>query len=66
MLEIKLKNYKNNRREWWLIENKKDVIGFDKLSDLKEHFKESLDIDTKTKKVTLINEDKYLENLIFI
>jgi len=66
MIEIKVKNYKNNRREWWLFEDKKEVIGFDKLSDLKEHFKESLDIDTKTKKVTLINEDKYLENLIFI
>jgi len=66
MIEIKVKNYKNNRREWWLFEDKKEVIGFDKLRDLKEHFKESLDIDTKTKKVTLINEDKYLENLIFI
>jgi len=65
MIEIKLKNYKNNRREWWLFEDKKEVMGFDKLSDLKEHFKESLSI-SKEKKVTLKDKDKYLENLIFI
>jgi len=65
MIEIKLKKFKNNRREWWLFEDKKEVIGFDKLSDLKEHFKESLSID-KDKKVEVLDGDKYLENLIFI
>jgi len=65
MIEIKLKKFKNNRREWWLFEDKKEVIGFDKLSDLKEHFKESLSID-KDKKVEVLDSDKYLENLIFI
>lgn len=62
MLEIILKN---NKREWWLYEDKKPLLGFDKLSDLKEHFKESLEID-KSKKVRLKDEDKFLENLIFI
>ena len=65
MIEVVLKNYKNNRREWWLHEDKKPLLGFDKLTDLKEHFKESLSID-RHKKVTLLNEDKFLENLIFI
>jgi len=65
MIEVVLKNYKKNRREWWLYEDKKPLLGFDKFNDLKEHFKESLSID-KLKKVTLLDEDKFLENLIFI
>jgi len=65
MIEIKLKSFENNRREWWLFEDEKEVIGFDKLSDLKEHFKHSLKID-KDKKVEVLDSDKYLENLIFI
>jgi len=66
MIEIKVKNFKNNRREWWLFEEGKEVIGFDKLSDLKEHFKESLSIDTRTKKVEVKSEDKFLQDIIFI
>ena len=65
MIEIVLKSYKNNRREWWLYEDKKPLLGFDKLTDLKEHFKSSLEID-RNKKVTLLDKDKFLENLIFI
>ena len=65
MLEIILKNFKNNRREWWLYEDKKPLLGFDKLSDLREHFKDSLEID-KNKKVRLKDEDKFLTDLIFI
>jgi len=65
MIEIKVKNFKNNRREWWLYENDKPIIGFDKLSDLKEHFKESLSID-KNKKVEILNKDKFLQDIIFL
>ena len=64
-IEIKLKTFKNNRREWWLFEEGKEVIGFDKLSDLKEHFKESLSID-KNKKVEVLDKDKFLQDIIFI
>ena len=65
MIEVVLKNMKNNKHEWWLYEDKKPLLGFDKFNDLKEHFKESLEID-KNKKVRLKDEDKFLENLIFI
>jgi len=66
MVKIKVKNFKNNRREWWLFEDGKEVIGFDRLKDLKEHFKNSLKIDTRTKEVEVLNEDEFLKDIIFI
>jgi len=66
MIKIVNKRYKNNQYEWWLYENDKPIMGFDKLSDLKEHFKESLSIDTRTKKVEVKSEDKFLQDIIFI
>jgi len=65
MIEIKLETLKNNKREWWIIDNGEKALGFDKLSNLKEHFKESLSID-KNKKVEVLDKDRYLQDILFI
>jgi len=66
MIKIVNKRYKNNKYEWCLYENDKPIIGFDKLSDLKEHFKNSLKIDTRTKEVEVLDEDEFLKDIIFL
>ena len=64
-IEIELKTLKNNKREWWIIDNGEKALGFEKLSDLKEHFKNSLKID-KNKKVEVLDKDRYLQDIIFL
>jgi len=64
-IEIELKTLKNNKREWWIIDNGEKALGFEKLSDLKEHFKNSLKID-KNKKVEVIDKGRYLQDIIFL
>ena len=61
---IKIK-YLKNKKEWWLYEDNKPLIGFDKFRDLKEHFKNSLNIN-QDKEVKLKSEDEFLKDLIFI
>ena len=58
MVEIKLDN-----REWWIVDDGEKALGFESLSDLKEHFKHSLKID-KNKKVEVIDDDKYLDDVL--
>jgi len=65
MIKIKLKKGKNKKNEWWVYENDTPLLGFEKFSNLKEHFKESLKID-RYKHVEVINEDKFIENIVFI
>jgi len=65
MIEVKLETYKNNRREWWIIDNGEKALGFERFKDLKEHFNHSLKID-KNKKVEVLDKDRYLQDIIFI
>jgi len=65
MIEIKLETLKNNKREWWIIDNGEKALGFEKLSCLKDHFKHSLKID-KNKKVEVLDKDRYLQDIIFL
>ena len=65
MIEIELKTLKNNKREWWIIDNGERALGFEKLSDLKQHFKSSLKID-KNKKVKVLDKEKYIQDIIFL
>ena len=62
MVRIK---YLKNKKEWWLYEDNKPLIGFDKFSDLKDHFKNSLIIN-KNKDIKIKSDDEFLKDLIFL
>ena len=65
MVHIELKKSKNKKYEWWVKDDEDYCLGFESFKDLKHHFKSSLKID-KNKKVTVIDEDKLLEDIVFI
>jgi len=65
MLKVELRKFKNNYYQWWLVDNNEDVLGFDRLKDLKKHFKNSLKI-ARDKSVKLIDKDRYLIDVIFL
>ena len=65
MIHIELKKGKNKKHEWWLKDGEDYCLGFESFKDLKYHFKSSLKIN-KNKKVTVIDKDKLLEDIVFI